>query len=69
MKQFYDIKTYKQYDMAGSQSHDFCGTFDGKQHTLTFNYGTGRRSTAATRTTRLRRRAPTPTPPRWAPTR
>ena len=26
--------------MAGSSGHDFCGTFDGKQHTLTFNYGT-----------------------------
>ena len=26
--------------MAGSQSHDFCGTFDGQGHTLTVNYGT-----------------------------
>ncbi len=26
--------------MAGSDSHDFCGTFDGGGHTLTFNYGT-----------------------------
>jgi uncharacterized repeat protein (TIGR02543 family) len=26
--------------MAGSDSHDFCGTFDGQGHTLTFNYGT-----------------------------
>jgi len=26
--------------MAGSQYHDFCGTFDGGGHTLTFNYGT-----------------------------
>jgi hypothetical protein len=26
--------------MAGSQYHDFCGTFDGQEHTLTFNYGT-----------------------------
>ena len=26
--------------MAGSSSHDFCGTFDGNQHTLTFNYTT-----------------------------
>ena len=26
--------------MAGSQYHDFCGTFDGQGHTLTFNYGT-----------------------------
>ena len=25
--------------MAGSDSHDFCGTFDGQKHTLTFNYG------------------------------
>ena len=25
--------------MAGSQSHDFCGTFDGQGYTLTFNYG------------------------------
>ena len=27
--------------MAGSQFHDFCGTFDGQGHTLTFNYITG----------------------------
>ena len=26
--------------MAGSEYHDFCGTFDGGGHTLTFNYGT-----------------------------
>ena len=26
--------------MAGSSSHDFCGTFDGQEHTLTFNYTT-----------------------------
>ena len=26
--------------MAGSQGHDFCGTFDGDGKTLTFNYGT-----------------------------
>ena len=26
--------------MAGAQYHDFCGTFDGDGHTLTFNYGT-----------------------------
>ena len=26
--------------MAGSQYHDFCGTFDGDGHTLTFNRGT-----------------------------
>ena len=26
--------------MAGSDSHDFCGTFDGQEHTLTFNYST-----------------------------
>ena len=26
--------------MAGSDHHDFCGTFDGDGHTLTFNYGT-----------------------------
>ena len=26
--------------MAGSSGHDFCGTFDGDRHTLTFNYGT-----------------------------
>ena len=26
--------------MAGSQYHDFCGTFDGSGHTLTFNHGT-----------------------------
>jgi hypothetical protein len=26
--------------MAGSSKHDFCGTFDGGGHTLTFNYGT-----------------------------
>ncbi len=25
--------------MAGSQYHDFCGTFDGQGYTLTFNYG------------------------------
>ena len=25
--------------MAGSDHHDFCGTFDGDGHTLTFNYG------------------------------
>ena len=25
--------------MAGGQAHDFCGTFDGGGHTLTFNYG------------------------------
>ena len=25
--------------MAGGQYHDFTGTFDGQQHTLTFNYG------------------------------
>ena len=25
--------------MAGSQYHDFCGTFDGQGNTLTFNYG------------------------------
>ena len=25
--------------MAGSSKHDFCGTFDGQSHTLTFNYG------------------------------
>jgi len=25
--------------MAGSSKHDFCGTFDGQGHTLTFNYG------------------------------
>lgn len=27
--------------MAGSDKHDFCGTFDGDKHTLTFNYGNG----------------------------
>jgi hypothetical protein len=26
--------------MAGSASHDFCGTFDGQGYTLTFNCGT-----------------------------
>ena len=26
--------------MAGSDSHDFCGTFDGQGYTLTFNHGT-----------------------------
>ena len=26
--------------MAGSSGHDFCGTFDGGEYTLTFNYGT-----------------------------
>ena len=26
--------------MAGASQHDFCGTFDGQEHTLTFNYGT-----------------------------
>ena len=26
--------------MAGTSNHDFCGTFDGDGHTLTFNYGT-----------------------------
>ena len=26
--------------MAGSSKHDFCGTFDGGGHTLTFNHGT-----------------------------
>ena len=26
--------------MAGSRYHDFCGTFDGDGHTLTFNHGT-----------------------------
>jgi uncharacterized repeat protein (TIGR02543 family) len=25
--------------VAGCTYHDFCGTFDGQQHTLTFNYG------------------------------
>ena len=25
--------------MAGSASHDFCGTFDGNHKTITFNYG------------------------------